>query len=56
MSNESSWDINSVSFLCEKVLHNPAFFSVGVTVDDKNSSNYIIEVTQMTAWASSNCV
>ena len=47
MSNESSWDINSVSFLSEKVLSNPAFFSVGVTVDDKNSSSHIIEVIEL---------
>ena len=44
MSNESSWDINDKLFLVEKILGSPAFFTVGVTVDDKNSSNYIIVV------------
>ena len=44
MSNESSWDINDPLFLLEKLLGNPAFFTVGVTVDDKNSSNYIVVV------------
>ena len=44
MSNESSWDINHPNFLLEKLLGSPAFFGVGVTIDDKNSSNYIIAV------------
>jgi hypothetical protein len=44
MSNESSWDINDPLFLLEKLLGSSAFFTVGVTVDDKNSSNHIIEV------------
>lgn len=46
MSNDSSWDINDKLFLVEKILGSPAFFTVGVTVDDKNSSNYIIVVSQ----------
>ena len=44
MSNETSWDINDPLFLLKKLLGSPAFFRVGVTVDDKNSSNYIIAV------------
>ena len=44
MSNESSWDINDPLFLLEKLLGSSAFFTVGVTVDDKNSSNHIIVV------------
>ena len=43
-SNESAWDINGTSFMVEKILGSPAFFTVDVNVDDKNSSNYIIEV------------
>lgn len=45
MTNESSWDINGIgSFMAEKILGSSAFFTIGVAVDDKNSTAHIIEV------------
>ena len=43
-NSTSTWNISSPQFLQEKVLRSGAFFELGVTLDDKNSSQYIIEV------------
>ena len=40
------WDINSTSFIQEKIYLSNAFFSIDVDVDDKNSSQYIIKISQ----------
>ena len=46
-TNHTAWSINgSASFLAEKGLGSPAFFSWYVDVDDKNSSAYILNVQQ----------
>ena len=41
---ESSWNLNSHEFLSEKRFGSPAFFTMDITIDDKNSSQYILEV------------
>ena len=43
--NESQWNINGTEFLYEKVVGSPAFFSLAVEVDDKNSSIYVLTVS-----------
>ena len=43
-STTSNWNINSDEFLSEKALGSPAFFTVDIAIDDKNSSQYILEV------------
>ena len=43
-STTSDWNINSTEFLSEKKLGSPAFFTIDITIDDKNSSQYILEV------------
>ena len=43
-STTSNWKINSAEFLSEKRLGSPAFFTMDITIDDKNSSQYILEV------------
>ena len=40
----SHWSMNDVNFLLEKTLGSPAFFTVDIAIDDKNSSQYILEV------------
>ena len=40
------WNINSTSFALEKLYSSGAFFTMRVTVDDKNSSRYIIKIDQ----------
>ena len=37
--------MNSDSFMKDKSLGSPAFFTVDITIDDKNSSQYILEVS-----------
>lgn len=44
-SIRSNWNINDYEFLVEKALGSPAFFTVDVTIDDKNSSQHILEVS-----------
>ena len=44
-SNSSNWNMNSDSFMKDKSLGSPAFFTVDITIDDKNSSQYILEVS-----------
>jgi hypothetical protein len=43
-STTSNWNINGQEFLSEKRLGSPAFFTMDITIDDKNSSQYILEV------------
>jgi hypothetical protein len=43
-STTSNWNINGNEFLSEKQLGSPAFFIMDITIDDKNSSQYILEV------------
>jgi len=40
----STWSINSMQFVQEKMVQSPAFYAVGVTINDSNSSNYVLEV------------
>ena len=40
----SNWSINSSQFLQEKIVGSPAFFSLTVQVDDKNSSVNVLTV------------
>ena len=40
------WNINSTFFALEKLYSSSAFLTMSVTVDDKNSSRYIIKVSQ----------
>ena len=40
----SSWSINSSEFILEKLVGSPAFFSLSVNVDDKNSSVSVLTV------------
>lgn len=42
--NDTMWDVNNAVFLAEKVYSSPAFFTMDVAIDDKNSSNHILEV------------
>ncbi|XP_064384785.1 endothelin-converting enzyme homolog isoform X2 [Halichondria panicea] len=46
LGNDSFWDINNAPFLAEKVYSSPAFFTMDVGIDDKNSSNHILEFQQ----------
>ena len=48
-SSTSNWNINSDSFLLDKSLGSPAFFTIDITIDDKNSSQYILEVCTLVA-------
>ena len=43
-STTSDWNMNSATFLSDKALGSPAFFTVDISIDDKNSSQYILEV------------
>lgn len=43
-SSSSKWNINSDEFMKDKALGSPAFFTVDIAIDDKNSSQYILEV------------
>ena len=42
----SPWSINSSEFVLEKLVGSPAFFSLYVNVDDKNSSVNVLTVSQ----------
>jgi predicted metalloendopeptidase len=42
----SSWSINSSEFILEKLVGSPAFFSLSVNVDDKNSSVSVLTLSQ----------
>ena len=43
-SATSTWSINDPLFLSQKAMGNPAFFTMDIAIDDKNSSQYILEV------------
>ena len=43
---KSTFDINGVPFMKQKMKASPALFSLAVVVDDKNSSLYSLEVQQ----------
>ena len=45
----SSWSINSSEFVLEKLVGSPAFFSLYVDVDDKNSSVNVLTVSHALA-------
>ena len=47
IDGNSTWSINGTSFLEEKLAGSPAFFSLGVDIDDKDSNNYILSVRYM---------
>ena len=40
----SQWNVNNIQFIFEKIVGSPAFFSLYVDVDDKNSSVYVLQV------------
>ena len=44
LESETLWSINSTEFIMEKLLGSPAFFSLYVDVDDKNSSVSVLKV------------
>ena len=44
VGNVSQWNVNNTQFVDEKIAGSPAFFSLYVDVDDKNSSVYVLQV------------
>ena len=40
----AKWNIGNEQFVHEKVFGSPSFYTIGVTLDDTNSSKYILEV------------
>jgi len=42
----TEWDINGTQFQREKLFSSPAFFALYVDIDDKNSSQYILQLQQ----------
>ena len=40
------WNITNEKFVLEKVFGSPSFYEIEVTLDDDNSSKYILEVSE----------
>lgn len=41
----STWSIDSAQFVQEKMLQSLAFYKVGISLNDSNSSKYVLEVS-----------
>lgn len=45
--HETQWNINGTQFLQEKKIDSPSFFNLYVGIDDKDSSRYVLTVSQL---------
>ena len=44
IDDDGQWSVNSTDFILERFAGSPAFFSLYVDVDDKNSSVHVLQV------------